>query len=210
MSLSLWRGALLGVMFFGCLGCQGPLASAPLVSAPPPLPALPGTRLVPQPLATVWDALVTQDSQPAFVLQMQEPAARLLTFTYTGVPDRYVTCGELGPSGLPRWGNRASSRPPGLPRQALIGRPYSVQLHGRIHLLVTAESATQTRLMTTVWYTLTPTKTLQTARAGEYPLPAETIRFTSGQVGQELRGEMPPLICQPTGVLEQEVFALVP
>jgi hypothetical protein len=207
MLVSSWRGATLGVMFLWCLGCQGLLVPAPRVSAPPPpLPSLPGTRLVPQPFATVWTALVTQDSQPAFVLQTQEPAARLLTFTYTGVPDRYVTCGELGPSGR----DSAPSRPPRIQRQALIGKPHSVQLHRRIHLLVTAESATQTRLMTTVWYTLTPTKTLQIAREGGDLLPAEPIRFTSGQVGQELRGEVPPLICQPTGVLEQEVFALVP
>jgi hypothetical protein len=175
---------------------------------PPGLPTLPGTRLVPQPLATVWATLETQAGPHGFVLQQQEPAARLLTFTYIGAPDRYVTCGELVLAASAPRGAWATARAPGLPRHAHEGWPPG-QLHGQIHLLVTAESATQTRLMTTVQYTLTPTATLQTRRTEGTPLPAEPIAFTSGQVGQGHWAET-PLICQPTGVLEQEVFALVP
>jgi hypothetical protein len=141
---------------------------------------------VPEPLATVWATLATQASPHGFVLQRQDPAARLLTFTYTGAPDRYVTCGEMVAAGAP-----------------------PLRLHSQIYLLATAESATQTRLMTTVQYTLTLTGPLPRAEGTAAALPAEPITFTSGHIGQGLWAT-PPLICKPTGVLEQEVFALVP
>lgn len=182
MRISSWHGILLGVLVLGSLGCRDSLVYVP----PPGLPTLPGTRLVPEPLATAWAMLETQAGPHGFVLQGQEPAARLLTFTYTGPPDRYVTCGEIVSAGLP-----------------------PLQLHSQIHLLVTAESATQTRLMTTVQYTLTPTAPQPRAGNAEAPLPAEPITFASGQVGQG-RWAAILLICKPTGVLEQEVFALVP
>jgi hypothetical protein len=180
MRISSWRSALLGVLVLGGLGCHAPLVYVP----PSGLPTLPDTRLVAQPLATVWATLETQAGPHGFILQRQDPAARLLTFTYTGTPERYVTCGET-----------------------ILAGPPPLQLHSQIHLLVTAESATQTRLMTTVQYTLTLTGLLPRAGGTEATLPAEPITFTSGQTGQGLWAT-PPLICKPTGVLEQEVFAL--
>ena len=182
MRISSWRGALLGVLVLSGLGCRAPGVYVP----PPGVPSLPGTRLVPEPLATVWATLETPADSHGFILQQQEPAARLLTFTYTGTPDRYVTCGEMVAAG-----------------------PPPLQLHSQIHLLVTAESATQTRLMTTVQYTLTPIAPRPRAGGAAAPLPAEPITFTSGQVGQGRWAET-SLICKPTGALEQEVFALVP
>lgn len=182
MRLSSWYAALLGGLVLGCLGCHTSRVYVP----PPGLPSLPGTRLVPEPLATVWATLETQASAHGFVLQRQDLAARLLTFTYTGPPDRYVTCGEVVPDG-----------------------PPPLQLHSQIHLLVTGESATQTRLMTTVEYTLTPIGAVPRVWREAVTLPPEPITFSSGQIGQAYWVE-PVLICKPTGVLEQEVFALVP
>jgi hypothetical protein len=182
MQLSSWRGALLGVLVLGCLGCRDARVYVP----PPGLPSLPGTRLVPESLATVWATLETQANPHGFLLRQQDPAARLLTFTYTGPPDRYVTCGKLVPAG-----------------------PPPLQLHSQIYLLLTAEAATQTRLMTTVEYTLSPTGAVPRVWREAVTLPPEPLTFSSGQTGQAHWVE-PVLICKPTGVLEQEVFALVP
>ena len=183
MRLSSGCAALLGALVLGCLGCP---AARTVYIPPPGLPALPATRLVPEPLATVWTTLETQAGSRGFVLQHHDRAVQLLTLTYTGPLDRYVTCGELVPEGA-----------------------FPLQLHSQIHLLLTAEAATQTRLMTTVEYTLTFAGSLPRVWRKEGSLPLEPITFSSGQVGQSLWAT-PPLICKPTGVLEQEVFALVP
>jgi hypothetical protein len=181
LSSRIW--ACLGMLVLGCLGCP---ASRAVYIPPPGLPTLPDTRLVPEPLTTVWVTLATQAGPHGFVVQHQDRTAQILTLTYTGPLDRYVTCGELVPEGS-----------------------FPLQLHSQIHLLLTAESATQTRLLTTVEYTLTFAGSRPQVWRTAGPLPLEPITFSSGQVGQSLLAT-PPLICKPTGVLEQEVFALVP
>ena len=171
------------MLVLGCLGCP---ASRAVYLPPPGLPTLPDTRLVPEPLPTVWATLETQAGPHGFVVQHHDRTVQILTLTYTGPLDRYVTCGDLVPEGV-----------------------FPLQLHSQIHLLLTAESATQTRLLTTVEYTLTFTGALPRVWRTADSLPLEPITFSSGQVGQSLLAT-PPLICKPTGVLEQEVFALVP
>jgi hypothetical protein len=183
MHLSSWIWACLGVLVLGCVGC--PAARAVYIP-PPGLPTLPGTRLVSEPLATVGATLETQAGPHGFVLQQHDRTVQLLTLTYTGPLDRYVTCGVMAPAGLP---------------------PF--QLHSQIYLLLTAESALQTRLMTTVEYTVTLLAPLPRAWREEDDSPPEPITFSSAQVGQGL-WMTPPLLCKPTGVLEQDVFALVP
>jgi len=183
------------------------------------MPPITNAETVPQPKDEVWKILIAGLSKQSFVINNLDKDSGLINVSYSGDPVSYVDCGAMHTvTGGRRYDFSGASAKNDFEMTNVVGHSFlvhrTVNLEGRINILVRSVDAENTTITVNAKYILTRTLTARDTAA--YSIPeskTDTLTFNSGQSavlpspGAETGGQR--ATCNATGQLEQEILALV-
>lgn len=175
------------------------------------------TKEVKKTKAEVWTVLVAGLSSDFFVINTIDKESGLISLSYSGDPEQYVEGGLVTYQVSNLRGKRVYQFPAS---RAFVQYEFtrnnelwfaerSLNLNGRINVIVNEFSPGQTRVTVNVRYILTQNllfSTVLNKMTGKIPLRnSETIQFDTGGSGRN-RAET---LYQPSGLLELKVLDLI-
>jgi hypothetical protein len=179
----------------------------------PPSPApLENTVTVNKSKDEVWKKIVPALGKHFFVINNLDKDSGIINVSYKGDPEKYVDCGRITSYVKNVRGERTYDFPAAKAYQEyevmkngkLFGVKRSIDLEGRMNIIVEAISANQTRITVNTRYILTG-KAVAVDTQGQSASETHTISFNSGQQAAFPGGTT----CQSNGNLEKEVISLM-
>lgn len=168
---------------------------------------------VDKPKEEVWNELITGLSGQFFVINTMDKSSGFINVSYSGDPEHYVDGGELdfkvsnlrGSREYQFPATRANTKYEVFQNGILAGINRSVNLEGRMNVVVSEISPTRTRVAVHTRYILTVSAVIQ-AVTGEVVTPSPVIvTFDTGNEGHSQSG----YVYRPTGELENSVLELI-
>jgi len=161
----------------------------------------------------VWNELITGLSGQFFVINNMDKSSGFINVSYSGDPERYVDGGELyfkvtnlrGTREYRFPASQANSQYEIFENGILSTVNRSLNLEGRMNVVVSEVNSQKTRVTVHTRYVLTANGFMQAVTGQSATIPSQTITFDTGNEGRTSAGH----IFRPTGELEDSVLALV-
>lgn len=182
------------VAFVAVAGCH------PVYTPPLPIGPVKTTETIPKPKPEVWQALVNGLAGTFFVINNLDRESGYISISYSGNPEDFVDCGSVQFHNATtdyNYNVASQTSPPSTARQ--------VELSGRINVLVSPATGSETKVSVIVRYIVTEKfePLSLDGMFGTNQVYQTTAAFNSGNYGA-----MGRYVCRPTGKLEQQILSL--
>lgn len=187
-------------------GCAGKIDYTPPTTTPTQ-----NSKEIARPRSEVWNELVPALSKNFFVVNTIDKSSGLINISYSGDPEKYVDCGQIhsyvknarGERNYTFNGAAAHENYEVLNNNGLFGVVRSVDLDGRMNIVLEEPSPGRTLITVNARYVLTVKATINDMQGHSSNL-SEPISFNTGGEGH---GQT--ITCRPNGAFEREILDLV-
>jgi hypothetical protein len=187
-------------------GCAGKIDYVPPTAAPTS-----NSKEMSRPRSAVWDELVPALSKNFFVVNTIDKSSGLINISYGGDPEKYVDCGQVhsyvknarAERNYDFNGAVAHVNYEVLQNAGLFGVDRSVDLDGRMNIVIEEPSPGHTVMTVNARYVLTVKATINDMQGHSSNL-SEPLSFNTGGAGHGRT-----ITCRPNGEFEREILALV-
>lgn len=198
------------------VGCAGKIEYMRPMASPGPSPA---QKEVDRSKDDVWARLVPELGKRFFVINNLDKSSGLINVSYNGDPERYLDCGVVssyvknaaGERSYNFSGAAAETRYEEMsPQSGLVRWHRSMNLEGRMNVIVEEYSKNRTRVTVNTRYVVQRTNRAWNASGQPFGANTDTISFNTGG-----RSSFPPgrsgtgTECVATGSLEDEILQAV-
>lgn len=167
-----------------------------------------------RPVDEAWKSSVAKLSTQYFVINNMDRSSGLINLSYSGDPEQFVDCGTITSDVSNARGPRSYRFPASRAKQQyefaeggnLFVNDRTMNMEGRINLLLQAETETTTKATVNARYVLT--KTIHTRQyGGGQGNFTDSAAFNTGQTGVFSPGSATEVTCVPTGKLEDDILS---